>query len=365
MPRQGAGRPPAKHRGSRTAAARDPRASCRRGPDAPLRRRAWRRQKPLKLAGAAALLLAIVAASIWMGERLAVREHAVDRRRRSAAARAHRRRAQPAEDDRAIAIGVHHRAGGAPPDAEMPATAPRPTTAPATMPAAPEPAHTPATTPEKTGRKPSTRRRPSHPPSPSAVTPSSTVTWCWIRSNDPRALAVGTDDGDRARRRHCARGAAGAGTRPSPPTPSRRAPAPNARAQAKAQVKKGQLDYKLARFEEALEDYTHAYELYPAPALLFNLGQCHRNLKNYERAIFFFEGYLREQPKIDHGATRADRRSDRRVESRARSPERRRGGRRRPIRCAADGDAAARRRSSARGWRCHRNRRRRWMIARR
>jgi tetratricopeptide (TPR) repeat protein len=71
-----------------------------------------------------------------------------------------------------------------------------------------------------------------------------------------------------------------------------------ARTQAKAQVKKGQLDYKLARFERALEDYTRAYELYPAPALLFDLGQCNRNLENYERAIFFFEGYLREQPKI-------------------------------------------------------------------
>jgi tetratricopeptide (TPR) repeat protein len=73
----------------------------------------------------------------------------------------------------------------------------------------------------------------------------------------------------------------------------------DARAQARAQVRKGQLDYKLARFEDALQDYSRAYELYPAPGLLFNLGQCNRNLKNYERAIFFFEGYLREQPKID------------------------------------------------------------------
>jgi tetratricopeptide (TPR) repeat protein len=68
----------------------------------------------------------------------------------------------------------------------------------------------------------------------------------------------------------------------------------NARAQARAQVKKAQLDYKLARFEQALAEYSRAYELYPTPALLFNLGQCHRNLKNHERAIFFFEGYLRE-----------------------------------------------------------------------
>jgi len=87
----------------------------------------------------------------------------------------------------------------------------------------------------------------------------------------------------------------GAAAFAAPPSGNPRA---EARAQAKVQVKKGQLDYKLARFEEALQDYTNAYELLPVPALLFNLGQCHRNLKNYERAIFFFEGFLREQTKI-------------------------------------------------------------------
>jgi tetratricopeptide (TPR) repeat protein len=75
-------------------------------------------------------------------------------------------------------------------------------------------------------------------------------------------------------------------------------PKADVRSQAKAEVEKGQLDYKLGRFERALDEYTRAYELVPAPALLFNLGQCHRNLSNYERAIFFFEGYLREQTKI-------------------------------------------------------------------
>ena len=66
--------------------------------------------------------------------------------------------------------------------------------------------------------------------------------------------------------------------------------------QAKAEVEKAQLHYKLGRFQEALDAYTHAYELFAAPALLFNIGQCHKNLKNYERAIFFFEGYLRDEP---------------------------------------------------------------------
>jgi tetratricopeptide (TPR) repeat protein len=86
---------------------------------------------------------------------------------------------------------------------------------------------------------------------------------------------------------------------PAPGLASADAKPANARAQARAQVRKAQLDYKLARFQDALDGYSRAYELYPTPALLFNLGQCHRNLKNYERAIFFFEGYLREQPKID------------------------------------------------------------------
>ena len=93
-------------------------------------------------------------------------------------------------------------------------------------------------------------------------------------------------------------------------------------------MRKGQLDYKLARFEDALQDYSRAYELYPAPALLFNLGQCHRNLKNYERAIFFFEGYLREQPKIDPDQRALTEDLIAESQNRARSPER--GGQRPP-----------------------------------
>jgi hypothetical protein len=69
----------------------------------------------------------------------------------------------------------------------------------------------------------------------------------------------------------------------------------NPKAEAKAEVSKAQLHYKLGRFEDALAAYTRAYELFNSPALLFNIGQCHKNLKNYERAIFFFEGYLREE----------------------------------------------------------------------
>jgi tetratricopeptide (TPR) repeat protein len=55
------------------------------------------------------------------------------------------------------------------------------------------------------------------------------------------------------------------------------------------------VQYKLGRFDEALEADSRAYELFNAPSLLFDIGQCHRNLRSYERAIFFFEEYLREE----------------------------------------------------------------------
>lgn len=68
------------------------------------------------------------------------------------------------------------------------------------------------------------------------------------------------------------------------------------KADARARVTAADLAFKLGRFDDALADYAKAYELFPAPPLLFNLAQCHKNLKHWERAVFFFEGYLRERP---------------------------------------------------------------------
>jgi tetratricopeptide (TPR) repeat protein len=79
------------------------------------------------------------------------------------------------------------------------------------------------------------------------------------------------------------------------PRPALSAEGRDAKAQARAEVAKANLHYKLGRFEEALAAYTRAYELFEAPALLFNIAQCYKNLRNHERAIFFFQGYLREE----------------------------------------------------------------------
>lgn len=56
-------------------------------------------------------------------------------------------------------------------------------------------------------------------------------------------------------------------------------------------------DYVLGNFAQALAGYKQAYELYPAPALLFNIGQCHSKLKNWSMAIFSYQAYLRERPQ--------------------------------------------------------------------
>lgn len=69
-----------------------------------------------------------------------------------------------------------------------------------------------------------------------------------------------------------------------------------ATSQAREHARQARVHYQLGRFEQALEEYAAAYEIDPVPALLYNMGQCHRHLDNHERAIFFYEGYLRGSP---------------------------------------------------------------------
>ena len=68
------------------------------------------------------------------------------------------------------------------------------------------------------------------------------------------------------------------------------------RAAAKLSFEEGEGHYRLGQFEQALEAYSRAYRQFPRPAFLFNIGQCHRNLEDWQKAIFFFRGYLNESP---------------------------------------------------------------------
>ena len=73
--------------------------------------------------------------------------------------------------------------------------------------------------------------------------------------------------------------------------------------EAKRLVAEAQTHYKLGRFREALDLYGRAYELHKAPGFFFNIAQCHFQLKGWERAIFFYESYLREKPDAPNRAT--------------------------------------------------------------
>ncbi|HUB08129.1 MAG TPA: tetratricopeptide repeat protein [Myxococcales bacterium] len=72
--------------------------------------------------------------------------------------------------------------------------------------------------------------------------------------------------------------------------------------QARDLAKRSMIEYDAGDFEKALNDAQRAYELDPLPALLFNLGQCHRALHHWERAEFYYRGYLRRRPDAKNRA---------------------------------------------------------------
>ena len=74
---------------------------------------------------------------------------------------------------------------------------------------------------------------------------------------------------------------------------------PASAARARKEFKLGKKEAELAHFQKAIDHFEKAYSYERVPALLFNIGQCHRYLKDYDRALYFFEEYLREDPKAE------------------------------------------------------------------
>ena len=73
--------------------------------------------------------------------------------------------------------------------------------------------------------------------------------------------------------------------------------------EAKSRFLRGQRLYEVAKFPQALEEFTAAYEIKQMPDFLYNIGQCHRRLGHYDSALFFFRGFLEH---VDDPATRAE-----------------------------------------------------------
>jgi tetratricopeptide (TPR) repeat protein len=72
------------------------------------------------------------------------------------------------------------------------------------------------------------------------------------------------------------------------------------KAAARAHFKRAEAAFNLGKFEEALAAYQAAYETKPLPGFLFNIAQCHRNLNDYDQAIFSFKKYLKLEPEASN-----------------------------------------------------------------
>jgi tetratricopeptide (TPR) repeat protein len=69
---------------------------------------------------------------------------------------------------------------------------------------------------------------------------------------------------------------------------------------AKRHYDRGQKLFALQKFEEALDQFQKAFDAKPIPDFLFNIGQCHRNLGDYDAAIFSFKRYLKLDPEASN-----------------------------------------------------------------
>ena len=63
---------------------------------------------------------------------------------------------------------------------------------------------------------------------------------------------------------------------------------------AKRNFRKGEKHYKVGEFAEAAAAYKEAYRLSEKPALLFNIAQAFRKAETYKEALYFYQGYLRD-----------------------------------------------------------------------
>ncbi|HEX3476701.1 MAG TPA: tetratricopeptide repeat protein [Kofleriaceae bacterium] len=71
---------------------------------------------------------------------------------------------------------------------------------------------------------------------------------------------------------------------------------------AKRHFERGQKLYALTKFREALDEYQQAFDARQLPDFLFNIGQCYRNLGDYDSAIFSYKKYLAAEPDAPNRA---------------------------------------------------------------
>ena len=69
---------------------------------------------------------------------------------------------------------------------------------------------------------------------------------------------------------------------------------------AKKHFIQGEAYYQQGDFRKALTEYKKAHAHKAHPALIFNMAQCHRQLGEYTKALFFYRLFLSESPDADN-----------------------------------------------------------------
>ncbi len=59
----------------------------------------------------------------------------------------------------------------------------------------------------------------------------------------------------------------------------------------------GERQYRIAQFDKALASFEAALKLLNSPSIILNVAQCHRQLKNHDKALFFYRLYITEWRK--------------------------------------------------------------------
>jgi hypothetical protein len=77
---------------------------------------------------------------------------------------------------------------------------------------------------------------------------------------------------------------------------------------AREQVRQGTAAYNLGHFEEAAQAYEEAYRLVQDPALLFNIGQSHRQAHKPDKAVLSYRAFLRTAQPEDPNRALAEKR---------------------------------------------------------
>lgn len=71
-------------------------------------------------------------------------------------------------------------------------------------------------------------------------------------------------------------------------------PSAEALSASRAAFERGKVAYRLGQFGPALKEFKTALGLVNRPSVIFNVAQCHRQLKQLEKAVFYYRLYLDE-----------------------------------------------------------------------